>query len=88
MLLVCSSALHPNGKLPWVFALPLIVLAFCVVYGVLFMALMIYNYGNFCTTTTTLALGYDRSQVQGFGRSRFCLGYLWLVVTVAIALAR
>jgi hypothetical protein len=42
-----SSALHPNGRLPWVFASPLIVLAFCVVYGVVFMVLMIYNYEEF-----------------------------------------
>src|SRR5580704_14154017 len=36
VLLVGSSAIHPNGKLPWAFASPLILLGFCVVYGVLF----------------------------------------------------
>ena len=47
MLLVGSSALHPKGTLPWVFASPLIVLGFCVVYGVLFMVFLIFNYEEF-----------------------------------------
>src|SRR5882672_5272446 len=44
VLLVGSSAIHASGTLPWVFASPLIVLGFCVVYGVLFMVLLIFNY--------------------------------------------
>jgi hypothetical protein len=89
VLLIGSSALHPNGKLPWVLASPLIVLAFCVVYGVLFMVLMIYNYEEFLHHNNYTRARYVRSQGLGFSAlSCFCLGYLWLVVTVAIALAR
>ena len=89
VLLVGSSALHPNGKLPWVFASPLIVLAFCVVYGVLFMVLMIYNYEEFLHHNNYSRARYVRSQGLGFSSlSCFCLGYLWLVVVVAYALTK
>jgi hypothetical protein len=90
VLLIGSSALHPNGKLPWVFASPLIVLAFCVVYGVLFMVLMIYNYEEFLHDNESyIRSRYVRSQGLGFSSlACFFLGYLWLVGAVAIALAR
>jgi hypothetical protein len=77
VLLVGSAALHPNGKLPWVFASPLIVLAFCVVYGILFMALMIYNYEEFLHHNNYTRARYVRSQALGFSAlTCFCFGYL------------
>ena len=47
VLIAGSSALHPDGKLRWVYASPLVMLALCVVYGLLFMGLMIYNYEEY-----------------------------------------
>src|SRR5208337_985912 len=45
VLLVGSSALHgQSGRLPWFYASPLLLLAFCVIYGVAFMVWLIYNY--------------------------------------------
>jgi hypothetical protein len=90
VLLVGSSALHANGMVPWVFASPLIVLGFCVVYGVLFMALLIYHYEQFLhhhhNYTRTR---YVRTVGLGFSTlCCFCLGYFWLVCSVAFLLAK
>jgi len=89
VLLVGSSAIHPNGTLPWVFASPLVVLGFCVVYGVLFMALMIYNYEEFLHHDNYTRTRYVRSQGLGFSAlACFCVGYLWLVCSVSLILAK
>jgi len=89
VLLVGSSALNRNGTLPWVFASPLIVLGFCVVYGVLFMVLMIFNYEEFLHHNNYTRTRYVMSQGLGFSALVcFCLGYLWLVISVAVTLAR
>jgi hypothetical protein len=89
VLLVGSSAIHPNGTLPWVFASPLILLGFCVVYGVLFMVLLIYNYEEFLHHDNYSRARYVRSQGLGFSALVcFCLGYLWLVCSVALTLAK
>lgn len=89
VLLVGSSALHPNGTLPWVFASPLIVLGFCVVYGVLFMVLLIFNYEEFLHHDNYTRTRYVRNQGLGFSAlACFCLGYLWLVLAVSLTLAK
>lgn len=44
VLLVGSSALHGRGGLPWFYASPLLLLAFCVLYGILFMVWLILSY--------------------------------------------
>ena len=89
VLLVGSSAIHPNGTLPWVFASPLIVLGFCVVYGVLFMVLLIFNYEEFLHHRNYSRARYVRSQGLGFSAlTCFCLGYLWLVCSVSLTLAK
>ncbi len=46
VLLVGSSVIHPGGRLPWVFASPLVLLAYSVIYGILFMILLVLNYEN------------------------------------------
>jgi len=87
VLLVGSSAIHPNGILPWVFASPLVVLGFCVVYGVLFMILLIFNYEEFLHHHNYTRARYVRNQAFGFSALLcFCLGYLWLVCAVSIFL--
>jgi hypothetical protein len=89
VLLVGSSALHPNGTLPWVFASPLIVLGFCVVYGVLFMVLLIFIYEEFLHHNNYTRARYVRNQGLGFSAlACFCLGYLWLVCSASLTLAK
>jgi len=45
VLLVGSSALHgQNGHLPWHYASPLLLLAWCVLYGLVFVAWLILHY--------------------------------------------
>jgi hypothetical protein len=48
VLLVGSSALHgQGGKLPWIYASPLLMLAWCVLYGILFTAWQIFDYEEY-----------------------------------------
>jgi len=90
VLLVGSSALHANGMLPWAFASPLVVLGFCVVYGVLFMVLLIVDHENFTHDPESYSRSrYVKNQFLGFSAlACFCLGYFWLVFSVALTLAR
>ena len=89
VLLIGSSALHPTGKLPWVLASPLIVLSFCVVYGVLFMVLLIFSYEEFLHHNNYTRARYVTNQGLGFSALVcFCLGYLWLVCSVSLTLAK
>ena len=89
VLLVGSSALHPNGRIPWVFASPLIVLGFCVVYGVLFMVLLIFDYEEFLHHNNYTRTRYVLNQGLGFSALVcFCLGYVWLVCAVSLALTK
>jgi len=58
-------------------------LAFSVLYGLLFMALLILNYENVQHGNPHTRLEYARSEALGFGTLlRFCAGYLWLVFAV------
>jgi len=83
VLLVGSSAFRSTGHLPWTYASPLVLLAFCVLYGVLFMTLLIFNYENVQHGNPHTRFEYSRSEALGFSSlSCFCLGYLWLVLVV------
>ena len=89
VLLVGSSAIHASGMLPWIFASPLVLLGFCVVYGVLFMVLLIYRYEEFLHHHNYTRARYIWNQSLGFSAlTCFCLGYLWLVCSVSLALAK
>jgi hypothetical protein len=89
VLIAGSSALHSTGKLPWVFASPLVLLACCVVFGLLFMVLMIYRYEEFLHHNNYTRLRYIWNQTLGFSAlTCFCVGYLWLVFSVGIALSK
>ena len=89
VLLVGSASLHANGKLPWVFGSPLIIIGFCVVYGVMFISLLIYDYEMFLHHQNYTRSRYIRNQTLGFSTLMcFCLGYLWLVCSVTIVMAR
>jgi hypothetical protein len=89
VLLVGSSAIHASGRLPWAFASPLIIIGFCVVYGVIFMALLNFYYEEFLQQDNYSRTRYVSIVALGFSTlGCFCLGYLWLVCAVSLTLAR
>jgi len=56
VLLIGSSALHgQSGHLPWVYASPLLLLSWCVLYGVVFMVWLILHYKAISTAILTRA---------------------------------
>jgi hypothetical protein len=85
VLLVGSSALHSqSGRLPWFYASPLIVLAFRVIYGVGFMAWLIFSYEEHHHGNPHTREGYSLSLALGFSAlACFCIGYVWLIFRVA-----
>lgn len=84
VLLVGSSALHgQGGKLPWIYASPLLLLAWCVFYGILFMVWQIYNYEEYNHGEPHTRIGYTLSLTLGFtSLACFGIGYMWLIVCV------
>ena len=84
VLLVGSSALHAGGRLPWIYASPLILLALSVVYGILFMVLLVFNYEAFQHNPGCyIRSRYVRNQALGFSSLVcFCGGYLWLILAI------
>jgi hypothetical protein len=89
VLLVGSASLHATGKLPWVFGSPLIIIGFCVVYGVMFISLLIYDYEMFLHHRNYTRSRYVVNQTLGFSTLVcFCLGYLWLVCSVAVVMTK
>ena len=85
VLLVGSSALHAqSGRLPWFYASPLLLLAFCVIYGVGFMVWLIYNYEEHQHGNPHTRFAYALSLSLGFSSlACFCVGYVWLIIRVA-----
>jgi len=83
VLLVGSSAFRAGGRLPWVFASPLYLLALSVVYGIIFMLCLILDYDNYRNNpsfTPYTRAKYTRTHALAFGALIcFCLGYAWLV---------
>lgn len=86
VLLVGSAAFHSPGHLPTSFASPLFLLALCILYGVLFMALLMLDYEDYRHRTgvsTYTRLKYSRNIALGVGGlACFCIGYAWLIVIV------
>jgi hypothetical protein len=84
VLLVGSSALHgQSGHLPWVYATPLLLLGCSVLYGVLFMVWLIYDYEMYQHGTPHTRSGYALSEALGFS-SLLCFvsGYISLIIAV------
>jgi hypothetical protein len=89
VLIAGSSALHSAGKIPWQFASPLTLLAFCVVYGLFFMVLVIRDYEEFLLSDNYTRARYIVNNTLGFSSLIcFCAGYLWLVLAVGISLTK
>jgi len=58
-------------------------------YGVLFMVMRIFNYEEFLHHNNYTRTRYVRNQALGFSALVcFCLGYLWLVFSVSLTLAK
>jgi hypothetical protein len=85
VLLVGSSAFRAGGRLPWHFASPLFLFGFSIIYGVLFMVLLIFDYEGYRhnTSGSYTRFKYTRNQALGFSALVcFSLGYSWLIVVV------
>jgi hypothetical protein len=84
VLLVGSSTLHgQGGKLPWTYASPLMLLACCVLYGVIFIVWQILNYEEYRHGNPHTRFGYALSLTLGFGAlACFGIGYIWLIFSV------
>jgi hypothetical protein len=84
VLLVGSSSLHgQTGKLPWIYASPLLLLAWCVVYGIVFMVWLIFNYEGYQHGEPHTRLRYALNLALGFSAlACFGVGYVWLIFCV------
>jgi hypothetical protein len=67
---------------------PLAVLAFSVVYGLVFMVYMIRNFEEFLGYNNYTRSRFVKSAALGLSAlTCFCLGYVWLVVALGFVLA-
>ena len=84
VLLVGSSAFHGQaGRLPWFYASPLLLLSWCVIFGIGFMVWLIFNYEEHQHGTPHTRLAYSLSETLGFSSvACFCVGYVWLIIAV------
>lgn len=84
VLLIGSSALHAQGgRLPWFYASPLLLLGWCVIYGVAFIVWLIRSYEEYQHGNLHTPWVYSVSETLGFSAlSCFCLGYVLLILLV------
>jgi hypothetical protein len=84
VLLVGSSALHAQGgRLPWFYASPLLLLGWCVIFGVIFIVWLIHNYEEHKHGNPHTRFGYSVSVTLGISALVcFGLGYLFLIILV------
>jgi hypothetical protein len=82
VLLIGSSVLHgKDGRLPWFYASPLLILAASVITALIFMALLILNYEEYQHGNLHTPLAYSLSEALGFGSLfLFFVGYVWLIL--------
>ena len=81
VLIVGSSALGSAKRLPQPYASPLFLLAASVVFGLVFMPLLVLNYEAFKHGTATYSRWrYIRNRALGYSSlACFCIGYGWLI---------
>jgi hypothetical protein len=84
VLLVGSSVLHGrDGRLPWFYGSPLLVLAASVVIGLGFMAWLVLGYEEVQHGNPHTPEAYSLMETLGFSSlALFCVGYVWLVIVV------
>ena len=82
VLLIGSSVFRGNGgRLPWIFAFPLIVLGTCVLFAVGFMIWIQFWYEQFQHGVEYKRFAYSVTKALGFSSAvYFCIGYIWLVI--------
>jgi hypothetical protein len=82
VLVIGSSVFGGNRHLPAGFASPLFLLALSIIYGILFMVFLVFNYEGFTHDKNCYTrFRYVRNQALGFGSlACFCVGYAWLIV--------
>jgi hypothetical protein len=86
---VGSSGLLSSGRLPWFYASALVLLALCVLCGVLFMVLLEYHSEVFLHGNAYTRFQYIRNQALGFSAlACFCAGCSWLVVAIVIEMTK
>jgi hypothetical protein len=85
VLLAGSSVLRSGGKLPWLYASPMVLMGFSVIYGVFFMALLNFFYEGFLQNRESYApWKYRLVNITGFSALfTFAIGYIWLAFVVA-----
>jgi hypothetical protein len=80
VLIVGSFALKSECRSIKHFAAPLFLLAMSIIYGLLFMPLLVLNYESFKHGKEHTRLKYIRNRVLAYsGLSCFCTGYAWLI---------
>ena len=84
VLLVGSSALHAQGgRLPWFCASPVLLLGWCVIYGVAFIVWLIHSYEDYQHFDHHSKWTFTVSDTLGFSSLVcFCLGYIVLIFLV------
>ena len=84
VLLVGSSTLHSQGgRLPWFYASPLVLLGWCVIYGVAFIVWLIHSYEDYQHFDHHSKWTFTVSETLGFSTlACFCLGYMLLIFLV------
>lgn len=82
VLLIGSSVFRGDGgRLPWIFASPLIVLGACVLFAVGFMIWIQFWYEQFQHGIAYKRFAYSVTKTLGFSSATyFCIGYIWLVI--------
>lgn len=73
-----------SGRLPWFYASPLFLLAFCILYAVIFSFWMIFHYELYQHDGLHTKIHYALNETLGFSYL-FCFlaGYAWLIRVVA-----
>jgi len=84
VLLAGSSVLHgKDGRLPWFYASPLLVLAGSVLSGIAFMAYLILCYEEVQHGNPHTARAYALIETFGFtSLLLFIIGYVWLILAI------
>ena len=89
VLLVGSLSFNqPNLRSLKPFASPLLLVAMSIIYGVLFMSLLVLNYEYHLhhpdDPQSYTRVKYTRNQSLGFGSlACFCISYIWLILAAA-----
>jgi hypothetical protein len=86
VLLVGSSVLHgKDGRSPWFYASPLLVLAASVLTGILFMVSLILSYEDVQHGNPHTAGAYAFIETLGFSSLLlFVIGYVWLILQLHV----